>query len=59
MRVVMAQITSFQSRMFTSSSTTTMNLVYMNCRRKLHSPNITPLGVARHRPCGSEITAMR
>jgi hypothetical protein len=43
MRVVMAQITSFQSRMSTSSSTTTMNLVYMNWRRKLHTPNITRL----------------
>ena len=40
-RVVMAQITSFQSRMLTSSSTTTMNLVYMNWRRKLQMPNIT------------------
>ena len=42
-RVVIAQITSFQSRRFTSSSTTTMNFVYMNCRRKLHTPNITRL----------------
>jgi hypothetical protein len=32
-RVVIAQITSFQSRAFTSSSTTTMNFVYMNWRR--------------------------
>ena len=43
MRVVSAQITSFQSRMFTSSSTTMMNLVYMNWRRKLQMPNITRL----------------
>ena len=42
-RVVMAQMTSFQSRIFTSSSTTTMNLVYMNWRKKLHTPNITRL----------------
>jgi hypothetical protein len=41
MRVVMAQITSFQSRTSTSSSTTTMNLVYMNWRRWLHTPIIT------------------
>jgi len=26
-----------------SSSTTTMNLVYMNCRKKLHTPIITRL----------------
>jgi len=43
MRVVMAQITSRQSRTFTSSSTTTMNLVYMNCRRWLQTPIITRL----------------
>ena len=43
MRVVMAQITSCQLRMLTSSSVTTMNLVYMNCRRKLQSPNIRRL----------------
>ena len=43
MRVVMAQTTSFQSRGLISLSTTTMNLVYMNCRRMLQSPNITRL----------------
>ncbi len=43
MRVVMAHTTSFQSRTSTSSSVTTMNLVYMNWRRKLHRPNITRL----------------
>ncbi|HAZ77272.1 MAG TPA: hypothetical protein DCX28_12690, partial [Enterobacteriaceae bacterium] len=42
-RVVIAQITSFQSRTSTSSSTTTMNLVYMNWRRKLQTPNMTRL----------------
>jgi hypothetical protein len=42
-RVVIAQITSFQSRISTSSSTTMMNLVYMNWRRKLQMPNITRL----------------
>mgnify|MGYP000231554317 CR=1 FL=1 len=41
MRVVIAQTTSFQSRMSMSSSTTTMNLVYMNWRRWLHTPIIT------------------
>lgn len=41
MRVVMAQITSFQSRTSTSASTTTMNLVYMNWRKWLHTPIIT------------------
>jgi hypothetical protein len=39
-RVVIAHTTSFQSRMFTSASVTTMNLVYMNWRRKLQRPNI-------------------
>ncbi|CFN69805.1 Uncharacterised protein [Bordetella pertussis] len=43
MRVVMAQTTSVQSRGSMSSSTTTMNLVYMNCRSTLHRPNITRL----------------
>ena len=43
MRVVMAQITSFQSRAFTSSSQTITNLVYMNWRRKDHTPIITRL----------------
>jgi len=50
MRVVMAQITSRlaqitsrQSRTSTSSSVTTMNLVYMNWRRKDQTPNITRL----------------
>ena len=42
-RVVSAQITSFQSRASTVSSTTTTILVYMNCRRKLQIPNITRL----------------
>ena len=42
-RVVIAQITSGQLRMSTSSSVTTMNLVYMNWRRKLQMPNITRL----------------
>ena len=45
-RVVMAQTTSGQSRMSTSSSVTTMNLVYMNWRRKLHIAEHHPLGVA-------------
>ena len=43
MRVVIAQTTSFQSRGLMSSSTTTMNLVYMNWRRMLHRPNMTRL----------------
>lgn len=41
MRVVIAQITSFQSRVFTSSSTTITNFVYMNWRRNDHTPIIT------------------
>ena len=45
MRVVIAQMTSFQSRVLMSSSTTTMNLVYMNCR-KSSTPHHHPLGVA-------------
>ena len=40
-RVVIAQITSGQLRTSTSSSVTTMNLVYMNWRRKLQTPNMT------------------
>ena len=43
MRVVMAQITSFQSRTSTSSSVTMTNLVYMNCRRKDQTPIMTRL----------------
>ncbi|MCY1314774.1 hypothetical protein D9M70_655070 [compost metagenome] len=43
MRVVMAQMTSFQSRALTSSSVTITNLVYMNCRRNDHTPSITRL----------------
>ena len=43
MRVVMAQITSFQSRTSTSSSVTMTNLVYMNWRKKDQTPNITRL----------------
>src|SRR4030065_515853 len=43
MRVLIAQITSCQSRTFTSLSGTITNLVYMNWRRKLHTPNITRL----------------
>ena len=43
MRVVMAQITSFQSRALTSSSQTITNLVYMNWRRNDHTPIITRL----------------
>ncbi|MNR37478.1 hypothetical protein D3C85_1554970 [compost metagenome] len=43
MRVVMAQITSFQSRALTSSSVTMTNLVYMNCRRNDQTPSITRL----------------
>ena len=43
MRVVMAQTTSGQLRTSTSSSTTMMNLVYMNWRKKLHKPNIRRL----------------
>ena len=43
MRVVMAQITSFQSRAFTSSSVTIRNFVYMNWRRKDHAAIITRL----------------
>ena len=42
-RVVMAQITSSQLRVFTSSSTTITNLVYMNWRRNDHTPIITRL----------------
>ena len=41
--MVSAQITSFQSRTFTSSSVTMIIFVYMNCRRKLQMPNITRL----------------
>ena len=40
-RVVMAQITSGQWRTSMSSSTTMMNLVYMNWRRWLQTPIIT------------------
>ena len=43
MRVVIAHITSFQSRAFTSSSQTITNLVYINCRRNDHTPIITRL----------------
>ncbi|MCY1309023.1 hypothetical protein D9M70_590780 [compost metagenome] len=43
MRVVIAQITSFQSRAFTSSSVTMTNLVYMNWRKKDQTPSITRL----------------
>jgi hypothetical protein len=43
MRVVMAQITSFQSRALMSSSVTMTNLVYMNWRRNDQTPNITRL----------------
>jgi hypothetical protein len=43
MRVVMAQITSCQSRAFDVVVVTTMNLVYMNWRRKLQIPSITRL----------------
>ena len=43
MRVVSAQMTSCQLRVSTSSSTTMMNLVYMNWRKKLQIPNITRL----------------
>ncbi|MNT07470.1 hypothetical protein D3C72_1421750 [compost metagenome] len=42
-RVVMAQITSFQSRALMSSSQTITNLVYMNWRRKDQTPSITRL----------------
>ena len=42
-RVVSAHTTSAQSRMFTSASVTMTNLVYMNWRRKLQTPNITRL----------------
>jgi len=41
MRVLMAQMTSGQERTSMSSSTTTMNLVYRNCRKWLHTPIIT------------------
>ena len=40
---IIAQTTSFHWRMSMSSSVTMTNLVYMNCRRKLHTPNITRL----------------
>ena len=43
MRVVMAQITSFQSRALMSSSVTTTNFVYINWRKKDHTPIITRL----------------
>ncbi|SKN61492.1 Uncharacterised protein [Mycobacteroides abscessus subsp. massiliense] len=43
MRVVTAQMTSFQSRTSTSSSTTMMNLVYINWRRNDQQPIITRL----------------
>jgi hypothetical protein len=43
MRVEIAHITSFQSRASMSSSTTITHLVYMNWRRKDHTPIITRL----------------
>lgn len=43
MRVVIAQITSFQSRASMSSSVTMTNLVYMNWRRNDHTPSMTRL----------------
>ncbi|MNT94634.1 hypothetical protein D3C72_2363650 [compost metagenome] len=43
MRVVIAQITSFQSRALMSSSVTITNLVYMNCRKNDQTPSMTRL----------------
>jgi len=47
MRVETAHMTSFQSRQSMSSSTTMTNLVYMNWRRKDHTPIITRLAWPR------------